>query len=78
MENMVVEDHDDDTEGGGVAVEQETKDEEKLEPQNEYVEGEDAEPYERVGEEDKELSTKGDRAFERYDITEANTFPRNR
>ena len=78
MEDLVVEDHDDDTEGGGVAVEQETKGEEKIEPQNEYVGGEDAEPYERVGEENKEFSTKGDRALEEDDITRANTFPRNR
>ncbi|KAL2036791.1 hypothetical protein N7G274_010449 [Stereocaulon virgatum] len=58
MESLIVEDQDDDTEGGGVAVEQETKDEEKFESQSEYLEGENAEPYERAGEEDKELSTK--------------------
>ena len=59
VDNLTVEDDEDDAEEGGVSLSQETEQKIKLEPHNEFVEGENAEPYEAIGEEEKELSTKG-------------------
>jgi len=59
LETLDVDDHEDDGEEGGVALDTGTEGKPKLEPHNEYVEGEDAQPYEKVGGEDNELSTKG-------------------
>ena len=59
VEHLTVEDDDEDGEEGGVSLGQELEHKTRLESQNEFVEGEDAEPYEAKGEEDKELSTKG-------------------
>ena len=77
VEHLVMDDHEDDTEEGGVQLEKETEDG-KFEPRNEYVEGENAEPYEKVGLEDKELATKGDQAFNISSISRANILSRNR
>ena len=58
VKNISVDDDEDDS-TGGVAID--VNDEQKLqsEPHNQYVEGEEAEPYERVDVEEKELTTKG-------------------
>lgn len=58
VEQLELDDHEDDGEEGGVALDQVVNKKTKIEPHNEYVEGEDAQPFERV--EDKELSTKGE------------------
>ena len=58
-EHLATGDEDDDAEEGGVSLIQEPEQNKKLEGRNEFVKGEDARPYEVVGEEDKELSTKG-------------------
>lgn len=59
VEQLTIEDDDDDAEEGGVSLSQEAEQHTRLEPRNEFVEGEDARPYELAGEEDKELSPKG-------------------
>ena len=59
VEHMAIEDDDDDTEEGGVSLNQEAEQRTVFEPRNEYVEGEEARPYEADRDEDKELSTKG-------------------
>lgn len=59
VEHLKIDDDDDDAEEGGVSLNQEPEQHARLEPRNEFVEGEDARPYEVVGEEDKDLSTKG-------------------
>ena len=56
VEQMTVEDDDDDTEDGGVPLRQEPEQHTQIEPRNEFVEGEDPDV---IGEEEKELSTKG-------------------
>lgn len=58
VEHLTIEEDDDDA-GGGVPLSQEPEQHTRLEPRNEFVEGEDAMSYEVVGEEDKDLSTKG-------------------
>lgn len=67
MEHLTIEDDDDDddAEEGGVSLSQEPKQPTNSESRNEFVEGEDARQYEVVGEEDKELSTKGRRPLQR-------------
>ena len=65
VEHLTVEEEDDDAEEGGVSLSQGPEQHPRSEPRNEFVEGEDAEPYERVEEEDKELSTKGKLAHRR-------------
>lgn len=69
VEHLIVEEEDDDdAEEGGVSLSQEPEQHTRLEPRNDFVEGEDASPFEVVGEEGKELSTKGripnERAFQ--------------
>ena len=59
VEHMSIEDDEVDTEEGGVPLSQEPEHQTRLEPRNEFVEGENAKPYEIVGEEEKELSTQG-------------------
>ncbi len=59
VENVHVEDQDDDSEEGGVQLDNDVDGKAKAEPHNNFVEGEDAKPYEEVGKEDTELSTKG-------------------
>ena len=56
VEHMAIEDDDDDTEEGGVPLGQEPEQDRQIEPRNEFVEGEDPDV---IGEEEKELSTKG-------------------
>lgn len=76
VEHLVVDDHEDDSEEGGVPLEKETEDG-RFGPRNEDVEGENAEPYEKIGLEDKELTTKGDQAFNISSISRANILSRN-
>lgn len=59
VQHLTVEDADDDAEEGGVSLSEEPEQHTKSEPRNDFVEGEDAGPNERIGEEEKELSTKG-------------------
>lgn len=59
VEHLAVEEEDDDAEEGGVSLSQGSEQHPRPELRNGFVEGEDAEPYERVEEEEKELSTKG-------------------
>jgi len=54
---LSVEDDEDEAEEGGVRLDPETEERVQNEPRNAYVDGEDAEAFERVQE--KELSTKG-------------------
>ena len=56
VEHMVIEDDDDDSEEGGVPLGQEPEPNKHIEPRNEFVEGEDPDV---IGQEEKELSTKG-------------------
>lgn len=65
VENLIIEEDDDDAEEGGVSLSQEPEQHKKFEPRNEFVEGEDARSYEVVGEEEKELSTKGTLRYHR-------------
>ena len=69
VEHLTTEEDDDDAEEGGVSLSQWREQHTRLEPRNEFVEGESTEPYEVVGEQEKELSTKGrishQRAFKR-------------
>lgn len=58
VEHLTIEDDDDDDAEGGVSLNQEPEQHTRLGSRNDFVEGEDARPYEVVGEEDKELSTK--------------------
>ena len=59
VEHLTLEEDDDDADDGGVPLSQEPEQHTRLEPRNEFVEGEDASPYEVMAEEEKELSTKG-------------------
>ena len=62
VEHLILEeedDDDDDADGGGVSLSQDPEQEKRLEPRNEFVEGEDASLYEVMAEEEKALSTKG-------------------
>lgn len=52
-------DDDEDDSAGGVSLEVNDEREPQSEPRNQYVEGEEAEPYERVDVDEKELTTKG-------------------
>lgn len=52
-------DQDNDSEDGGVPLSDDAATTQKVESRNEYVEGEDAKPYEEIGEDQRELSTKG-------------------
>lgn len=53
-----LEDQDNDTEDGGVPIGEDAEPMGKVESRNEYVEGEDAKPYEEIGEDQIELTTK--------------------
>ncbi len=60
VEHLTIEEEDDDdAEEGGVSLNQEREQHKKLEPRNEFLEGESTGPYEVVGEQEKELSIKG-------------------
>ena len=52
-------DDDEDDSAGGVALDVSEERQSQSEPHNQHVEGEEAEPYERVDVEEKELTTKG-------------------
>lgn len=56
---LTIEDDDDDDSAGGVFVNEETEEKSSKEPRNEYVKGEDAEPFERIEIPEKDLTTKG-------------------
>ena len=56
VDHLTVEEDEDDTEDGGVSLSHEPEQHTRLEPRNEYVEGEDVSPHE---EEERELSTNG-------------------
>ncbi|KAL8664198.1 MAG: hypothetical protein Q9202_003276 [Teloschistes flavicans] len=58
MGHVTVDDSDDEAGGGGVAVGPISQDEHAATKRNDYVEGEDGQPYEEVNLEEKELSTK--------------------
>ncbi|KAI4275816.1 MAG: hypothetical protein LQ337_002917 [Flavoplaca oasis] len=58
LNDVTVEDSDDAQNEGGVPIPYKTAEESQEKYQNEFVEGEDAEPFQRVGVEGKELSTK--------------------
>ena len=78
VEHLITEDEEDeDVEEGGVSLSQEPKQQTRLEPRNEFVEGEDASPFEVVEEEGKELSTKGRKSYQRtFEIPNAYTLQR--
>ena len=60
VEHLIVKkEEEDDAEEGGVSLSQEPNQHTRFEPRNEFVEGEDASPFEVVAEDGKELSTKG-------------------
>ena len=59
VEHLTLEDEEDDADEGGVSLSQGNELQTRLEPRNEFVEGEDASPHELMAEEEKELSTKG-------------------
>ena len=59
VKDLLVDDPDDDGEDGGVALGHSGHGIVNLQPHNEHVEGEDIEPFENVGREEKELSTQG-------------------
>lgn len=63
VEQLSVEDQDDDTEEGGVQLENGADEKAKIEPQNDLVEGEDAGPYGEIGKDGRELSIKGTAHF---------------
>lgn len=59
LNDIVIEDSDDAQNDGGVPIPYTAAQKSQEIGQNEFVEGEDAEPFERVDEEEKDLSTKG-------------------
>lgn len=59
VKQLGLEDQDDDTEDGGVPLGDDAERTGKVESRNEYVEGEDAKPYEAIGVDQRELTTKG-------------------
>lgn len=59
LNDIGIEDSDDAQNDGGVPIPYTTSQKNQEKGQNEFVEGEDAEPFERVDEEEKDLSTKG-------------------
>ena len=59
VEQLNLDDPDEDEDEGGVSLNNEAEEKMKYEPRNDFVEGEDAHPLEKVAVEDKELSTKG-------------------
>lgn len=63
VEQLSVEDQDDDTEEGGVQLDNDANEKAKVEPRNACVEGEDAKPYEEIGKDERELTTKGTANF---------------
>lgn len=58
VEHLSIQDEDD-GEAGGVRLDDANEEKRVYEPHNKHVEGEDAEPYEKVDVPEKELSTKG-------------------
>ena len=65
VEHLTLEEDEDDAEEGGVSLNQEREQHTRLERRNEFVEGESTGPYEVVGEQEKELSTKGRIPYQR-------------
>ena len=59
IEHLAIEDLEDEQDDGGVILENNGKESSKSKPHNENIDGENAPPYEKVGVEEKELSTKG-------------------
>ena len=59
VEHLAVDDHEEDADEGGVPLEKEVEDTQKVEPRNEYVEGEHTQSYEKAAEDEKQFSTKG-------------------
>ena len=59
IEHLAVDDHEEDADEGGVPLEKEVEDTQKVEPRNEHIEGEDPESYTKAAEDEKQLSTKG-------------------
>lgn len=59
LDEVAVEDSDDEHGQGGVPVHQEPVEDSKPVARNDFVEGEDGNPYEEIGVEQKEFSTKG-------------------
>lgn len=59
LERLSVEGNEDDVDGGGVSLGGETEHKDNHGPHNGYVEGEDAEAFEKLCEEVRELTTKG-------------------
>ncbi len=59
VEHLAVDDHEEDTDEGGVPLDKEMEDTQKVEPRNEYVEGEIPQSYGKATEDEKQLSTKG-------------------
>ena len=57
--DLAIGDHEEDADEGGVPLEKEVEDTQKVEPHNEYVEGEDPQSYGKETEDEKPLSTKG-------------------
>ena len=57
--HLAVDDHEEDADEGGVPLEKEVEDTQKVEPRNENVEGEHPQSYEKAAEDEKQLSTKG-------------------
>ncbi|MCJ1225809.1 hypothetical protein MMC12_002458 [Toensbergia leucococca] len=58
IEHLAIEDLEDEQDDGGVILENNGKESSKSKPHNENIDGENAPPYEKVGVEEKELSTK--------------------
>ena len=56
---LAVDDHEEDADEGGVPLENIEEEKQKIEPRNEYVEGEDPQSYAKPDENEKELTTKG-------------------
>ncbi len=59
LDEVAIEDSDDEQGQGGVSVHQELVEDDKVIRRNDFVEGEDGKPYEEIGVDQKEFSTKG-------------------
>ena len=59
VRDLAIDNHEEDVDEGGVPLEKEVENTQKVEPRNEYVEGEHVQAYERAAEDEKQLSTKG-------------------
>ena len=56
---LAIDDHEEDADEGGVPLEKDVEDTQKVEPHNEYVEGEEPESDGKETEDEKPLTTKG-------------------